>query len=74
MKAIMVEPTQELNATVLDFDGEIVSPAILQGYRDGMAAVEEFAAYLKDLPEHLPHVNVKLVPEKLPQDRAISGP
>jgi len=74
MKAIMVEPTQELTATVLDFDGEIVAPAILQGYRDGMAAVDEFTAYLVDLPTNLHQVKVKLVPEELTNDRAVSGP
>jgi predicted acylesterase/phospholipase RssA len=65
MKAIIVEPSVPLSASVLDFDGDITAPAILQGYRDGARAVVEFAAYLRGLPPDMPRHEVKLVAEEL---------
>src|SRR5262249_30872486 len=49
-KAFTVAPTDPLAATVLDFDGRITGPAILQGYRDGCKAVTDFVTYLSQLP------------------------
>ena len=49
-KAFTVGPAQPLAATVLDFDGRITGPAILQGYQDGCQAVRDFAAYIAQLP------------------------
>ena len=49
-KAFTVGPTQPLAATVLDFDGRITGPAIVQGYRDGCKAVSDFMAYVAQLP------------------------
>ncbi|MGH9492733.1 MAG: patatin-like phospholipase family protein [Terriglobales bacterium] len=49
-KAFTVGPAEPLAATVLDFDGRITGPAILQGYRDGCSAVSEFMTYVAQLP------------------------
>lgn len=65
LKAITVAPDFPLPATVLDFDGHITAPAILQGYRDGQKAVLTFAEYIRELPSDLHKREVKLVAEEL---------
>ena len=60
LKAFTVRPEKPLAATVLDFDGSITAPAILQGYRDGCAAVEELRAYLRQLPASREKIVLKL--------------
>jgi len=70
MKAFTVEPPQTLTASVLDFDGDITAPAIVQGYRDGTRAVYEFTSYLRSLPSNMPRHDVKLVAEALSLSRA----
>lgn len=65
LQAFTVEPSQPLQATVLDFDGKITSPAILQGYRDGQRAVRAYDDYLQGLPANLEQHHVKLVAESL---------
>lgn len=49
-KAFTVSPSEPLTATVLDFDGRITGPAIVQGYKDGCQAVHDFTAYIAQLP------------------------
>ena len=60
LKAITVEPSAPMAATVLDFDGDITFPAITLGYRDGMRAVHEFADYVRELPQGMERQRVKL--------------
>ena len=50
LKAFTIRPAKPLAATLLDFDGRIVRPAIEQGYRDGMAAVKSFIDYVAGCP------------------------
>jgi hypothetical protein len=64
LKPILVEPSEPLSATVLDFDGRITAPAILLGYKDGVRAVREFAEYLQQLPADLARREIRLVSEK----------
>jgi hypothetical protein len=64
LKPILVEPSAELSATVLDFDGQITAPAMLTGYRDGVRAVREFAEYVQQLPSDLSRREIRLVAEK----------
>jgi hypothetical protein len=45
MKFFNIAPEHPLPAGTLDFDAEIVSPVIMQGYRDGCKVVEEFLEY-----------------------------
>ena len=70
IKAFTISPTQPLAATSLDFDGEITSPAILEGYRNGQRAVLEFLDYLANLTTLRPRHLVKLVTEELAEKQA----
>ena len=65
LQAFTVEPAEPLQATVLDFDGNITVPAILQGYKDGQRAVKAYAQYLETLPLGLERHHVKLVAETM---------
>lgn len=69
IKAIQVEPPEPLAAGVLDFDGEITAPAILQGYKDGCAAVMHFKEYVDELPKGLTKHDIKLVAEEFTEKR-----
>ena len=61
LKAFTIRPATPLAATLLDFDGRIVRPAIEQGYRDGCMAVQAFIEYLAESPaagpKHLLRLN-----------------
>lgn len=50
LKAFTIRPVTPLAATLLDFDGKIVQPAIEQGYKDGAAAVRAFIEYISEAP------------------------
>lgn len=50
LKAFSIRPATPLAATLLDFDGKIVRPAIEQGYKDGVAAVRAFIQYIAERP------------------------
>jgi predicted acylesterase/phospholipase RssA len=63
LKPILVEPIEDLSAAVLDFDGQITAPVIVQGYKDGIRAVREFAEYVRQLPTDLSRREIKLVAE-----------
>ena len=60
LKTIVIAPDEYIAATPLDFDGDVTAPAIVQGYRDGITAVLDFAEYLQTLPADLPRVAVEL--------------
>lgn len=60
LKTIVVAPENDIALTPLDFRGDLIAPAIVQGYRDGISAVLEFAEYLRNLPAELPRVSVEL--------------
>lgn len=61
LKTIVIAPDVDMDMTPLDFDGDLLAPAIVQGYRDGISAVLEYAEYLDELPADLPRVAVELV-------------
>ena len=50
IKAFTICPPAALTATALDFEGDLTSPAILQGYRDGSRSVLQFVDYAAVLP------------------------
>lgn len=50
LKAFTIRPEMPLLATLLDFDGKIARPAIEQGYRDGMVAIQAFIDYISQTP------------------------
>ena len=45
VKFFNIAPPQPLLADALDFDSEIISPIIVQGYRDARAVIQDFLAY-----------------------------
>jgi predicted acylesterase/phospholipase RssA len=45
VKAFNIAPEKPLPAMALDFDGEIISPVIVQGYRDACQVVKQFLEY-----------------------------
>ncbi|PYY17043.1 MAG: hypothetical protein DMG60_12950 [Acidobacteria bacterium] len=64
LKAFTIRPATPLAATLLDFDGAIVRPAIEQGYRDGVAAVRAFIDYIAEAPASGPRHYLRLNSEK----------
>ncbi|HWY67725.1 MAG TPA: patatin-like phospholipase family protein [Terriglobales bacterium] len=50
LKAFTIRPATPLAATLLDFDGKIVRPAIEQGYKDGATAIRSFIEYIAENP------------------------
>lgn len=63
VKAFTICPQSQLDVTALDFEGDLTSPAILQGYRDGGRAVLEFVDYATGLPAITERRVIKLVPQ-----------
>jgi len=45
VKAFNIAPEQPLPAMTLDFDGEIIAPVIVQGYKDSTRVIREFLQY-----------------------------
>ena len=45
VKFFNIAPHKPLPADALDFDSEIISPIIVQGYRDARAVIQDFMAY-----------------------------
>jgi hypothetical protein len=70
LKAFTIAPSEDMRATVLDFDGKLAAPAILQGYRDGARGIKSFAAYMSELPQQMPKHEVRLVAEHRETDGA----
>lgn len=50
VKAFNIAPAAPLPVSALDFDGEIISPVIIQGYRDACKVLKEFLAYEAQRP------------------------
>jgi len=66
LKAFTIRPVTPVAATLLDFDGRIVRPAIEQGYKDGVVAIRAFMEYLENTPlDETKHV-LRLASEKEP--------
>jgi len=63
VKAFTICPQFALEVTALDFEGDLTSPAILQGYRDGGRSVLEFVDYSAGLPSLGERQIVRLVPQ-----------
>jgi predicted acylesterase/phospholipase RssA len=70
IKAFTISPVEPLAATSLDFDSQITSPAILQGYRDSQRAIVDFIDYLAGLATLRPRHLVKLVTEEMAEKQA----
>ena len=66
LKAFTIRPVEPVAATLLDFDGRIVLPAIEQGYRDGTTAIRAFIQYLTETPQTTVKHVLRLSPDKQP--------
>jgi predicted acylesterase/phospholipase RssA len=64
LKPFVVQPAKPLQATVLDFDGRLTGPAILQGYKDGCQAIRDFMEYIATAPTSPERYVLRLHAEK----------
>jgi hypothetical protein len=50
VKSFNIAPEKPLPADQLDFDGDIVGPLIVQGYRDATRVIREYLVYEMERP------------------------
>jgi predicted acylesterase/phospholipase RssA len=65
VKSFTIAPDAPLPALALDFDGEIIGPIIVQGYKDARRIIEEFFSYERTRPARDTRRSVKLAAERL---------
>jgi hypothetical protein len=63
-RAFTIAPEKPLPAMALDFDGEIVGPVIVQGYRDACKVLKEFMVYEASRPPRESRRMIRLAAEK----------
>jgi predicted acylesterase/phospholipase RssA len=73
VKFFNIAPQKPLPAAALDFDSEIVSPIILQGYRDARAVIHNFLAYEMSRPARDSRQIVRLAVERPEGNFHLSG-
>jgi predicted acylesterase/phospholipase RssA len=64
VKAFNIAPTQPLPAMTLDFDGEIIAPVIVQGYKDATPVIRDFLDYETTRPPRESRRVVRLAVER----------
>jgi predicted acylesterase/phospholipase RssA len=64
VKSFSIAPKKPLTAAALDFDGEIVGPVIVQGYRDASCVLREFLDYEAARPTRESRQVVRLAAER----------
>jgi hypothetical protein len=64
VKFFNIAPEKPLPAGSLDFDSEIVSPIIVQGYRDAGAVIQQFLEYEASCPPRESRRMVRLAAER----------
>jgi len=64
VKAFKIAPEQPLPAMTLDFDGEIIAPVIVQGYKDSTRVIREFLQYERNRPSSESRRVVRLAAER----------
>jgi predicted acylesterase/phospholipase RssA len=64
VKFFNIAPEKPLEAAALDFDSEIVSPIIVQGYRDARKVIHEFLEYEMSCPPRESRRLVRLAVER----------
>jgi predicted acylesterase/phospholipase RssA len=64
VKAFNIAPEQPLPAMTLDFDGEIIAPVIVQGYKDSTRVIREFLKYESTRPPRESRRVVRLAAER----------
>ncbi len=73
VKFFNIAPQKPLPANALDFDSEIVSPIILQGYRDARAVIHNFLAYEMSRPARDSRQIVRLAVERPEGNFRVTG-
>jgi predicted acylesterase/phospholipase RssA len=64
VKFFNIAPEKPLQASALDFDSEIVSPIIVQGYRDARKVIQQFLEYEMSCPPRESRRVVRLAVER----------
>jgi predicted acylesterase/phospholipase RssA len=65
VKAFSIAPQRPLPALALDFDGEIIAPVIVQGYKDATRVILEFLEYETTRPPRESRRVVHLAAERM---------
>jgi hypothetical protein len=64
VKFFNIAPEKPLEAAALDFDSEIVSPIIVQGYKDARKVIRQFMDYESTCPPRESRRLVRLAAER----------
>ena len=73
VKFFNIAPERPLAADALDFDSEIISPIIVQGYRDAGAVIQQFLDYEISCPPRESRRAVRLAAERPEGDYFVTG-
>lgn len=73
VKFFNIAPQKPLAADALDFDSEIISPIIVQGYRDARAVLQDFMAYECSRPARDSRRIVRLAVERPEGNFRVTG-
>lgn len=65
VKSFNIAPEKPLPALALDFDGEIIGPVIVQGYKDARPVIQQFLEYESKRPPCESRRVVRLAAERL---------
>jgi predicted acylesterase/phospholipase RssA len=65
VQSFTIAPEAPLPALALDFDGEIIAPIVVQGYKDAGRVIQDFFAYERARPAPDTRRMVKLAAERL---------
>lgn len=74
VKAFTIAPQSPLPALALDFDGEIIAPVIVQGYKDSMKVILDFLDYETARPPRESRRVVHLAAERLEGNFRLTTP
>jgi predicted acylesterase/phospholipase RssA len=74
VKSFSIAPQSPLPALALDFDGEIIAPVILQGYKDATKVVLEFLEYEASRPPRESRRVVHLAAERMEGNFRLTTP
>ena len=64
VESFHIAPEQPLKANALDFDGDIIGPIIVQGYRDARRTIHDFLQYERSRPARESRRLVRLSAER----------
>lgn len=73
VKFFNIAPAEPLPAAALDFDSEIISPIIVQGYRDARQVIQNFLEYEASRPLRESRRMVRLAAERLEGNFRVTG-